>query len=479
MNEREGRRIRRLSLGLVGAGLLIVAATPALGASRVVHVLPTTGVVDSVMAGYLSEGIAKAAREGGDAVVIELDTPGGSLEATNRIVSALLESPIPTIVWVAPAGGRAASAGTFITLAGHVAAMAPGTSIGAASPVGSGGEELTGTIGDKVRNDAVAKITAIAEERGRDVEWARRTVTEAWSSPASEAVEAGAVDFIAASLPELLEKASGRTVTVAGKPVTLDLAGATTTDLPMNPFQQLLHLLSDPTIALILFTIGFYGLLFELQNPNFVTGILGALAIILAFIGFGSLPLNVAGLILIGLAVVLLVLEATVASHGLLTVGAVVTFVLGAAALYTEPGSPTLPAVTVSWPIVGIVAGSAALFGLLVARAALGTRRLPPIGIGVGSGWVGDAAGVAPGAGSVGRVHASLDPDGTVVVASEEWSARSTSGVTIARGEAIRVVGREGLSLLVEPAPAPDRGVDAGSAIGLASDAPPGATALS
>jgi membrane-bound serine protease (ClpP class) len=478
MNDRVARRNRRFSLCLAGVGLVLVAAAPAVGASRVVHVLPTTGVVDSVMAGYLSEGIAKAAREGDAAIVIELDTPGGSLEATNRIVSALLESPIPTIVWVAPAGGRAASAGTFITLAGHVAAMAPGTSIGAASPVGSGGEDLTGTIGQKVRNDAVAKITAIAEERGRDVEWARRTVTEAWSSPASEAVAVGAVDFIAASLPEVLEKASGRTVTVAGQPVTLDLVGAATPDLPMNPFQQLLHLLSDPTIALILFTVGFYGLLFELQNPNFVTGILGALAIILAFIGFGSLPLNVAGLILIGLAVVLLVLEATVASHGLLTVGALVTFVLGAAALYTEPGSPTLPAVTVSWPTVGILAGSAAVFGLLVARAAVGTRRLPLVAIGSGTGSAGDATVVAPGAGSVGLVHASLAPSGTVVVASEEWSARSASGASIGRGEPVLVVGREGLTLLVEATPDPRRGADAGVVARTASGSPPGAAAL-
>ena len=444
-------RIRRLALVSVCLALALGAATTVRGASGPVSVLRATGVVDSVMAGYIAEGVAKAQREGAAAVVIELDTPGGSLEATNAIVSTLLEAPLPTIVWVAPAGGRAASAGTFITLAANVAAMAPGTSIGAASPVGSGGEDLTGTIGAKVRNDAVAKITAIAEERGRDVAWARATVTDARSSPASEAVDVGAVDFIAASLPDLLAQASGRTVDVAGQEMTLDLSGASTADLPMNPFQQLIHLLSDPNVALILFTVGFYGLVFELQNPNFVTGILGALAIVLAFVGAGSLPLHVAGLLLIGLSAILVLLEATVTSHGLLAVGATVAFILGAATLYTEPGDPTLPAVSVSWPIVAMLAAAAAGMGVLVARAALVTRRMPRMAIGTGGATVADAAGVAPGAGTEGRVRAALAPVGSVSAAGEEWSAVARRGAALERGARVRVVGRDGLTLIVEP----------------------------
>ncbi len=285
-------------------------------------------------------------------MIVTLNTPGGSLDATQRIVSALLEAPLPTIVWVAPSGGRAASAGTFITLAAHLAYMAPGTNIGAASPVGAGGEELTGTIGDKVKNDAIANIRSIAEARHRDVDWAVSTVDKAVSSTATEAVAVGAVDGIATSIDDVLRQADGRIVEVRSQPVTVDLAGATVTDLAMNPFQSIIHLLSDPNIAFILLTLGFYGLLFELQSPNFVTGILGAIALILAFIGFGSLPLNVAGLILIGLAVLLFVLETTVTSHGLLIVGGLVCFVLGAFTLYTAPGSPVAPDVSVAAPLI-------------------------------------------------------------------------------------------------------------------------------
>jgi membrane-bound serine protease (ClpP class) len=448
-------RTHRLAIVLACLALVMGTAAAARAADGTVSVLRATGVVDPVMASYIAEGVAKAQREGSAAVVIELDTPGGSLEATNAIVSTLLEAPLPTIVWVAPAGGRAASAGTFITLAAAVAAMAPGTSIGAASPVGSGGEDLTGTIGAKVRNDAVAKITAIAEERGRDVAWARSTVTDARSSPASEAAAVGAVDFVAASLDEVLRKASGMTVRVAGEDVTLDLVGSSAADLPMNPLQQLIHVLSDPNIALILFTLGFYGLVFELQSPNFVTGILGALAIILAFVGAGSLPLQLAGVLLIGLSAVLLLLEATVTSHGLLAVGAVVAFVLGAATLYTEPGSPTLPAVTVSWPIVAMLAAVGVAMALLVGRAAFLTRRMPRVAIGTGSTGPVDAAvdpsGVAPGAGTEAVVRTALVPVGSVLAAGEEWSAVAAEGLSLERGARVRVVGRAGLRLVVEP----------------------------
>ena len=247
----------------------------------------------------------------------------------------MLKAPLPTIVYVAPSGGRAASAGTFITMSAALAYMAPGTNIGAASPVGSGGEDITGTIGQKVKNDAKANIRSIATTRGRNADWAESTVESAVSSSAVEAVAIGAVDGIATSLEDVQRKANGQVVDVQRTPVTVDIANAPLVDLDMNPFQSILHLLSDPNIAFILMTLGFYGLLFELQSPNFVTGILGAIALILAFVGFGSLPLNVAGVLLIGLAVVLFLLEFTVTSHGLLAVGGMICFVLGAFALYT------------------------------------------------------------------------------------------------------------------------------------------------
>ena len=424
---------------MIAAAWLGIAAS-ASAASGDIVVLRATGVVDNVLAGYIAEGIRAAENEHARAVVIELDTPGGALTATQDIVTSILEADVPTIVWVAPAGARAASAGTFITLAANLAYMAPGTNIGAASPIDSSGGDIGGTLGEKVRNDAVAKMRAIAQLRNRNEDWAVATVTEARSSPASEAVSIGAVDGLAGTLDEVLAAANGREVTIHGATVVLDLAGARTRDAGMNPFQGFLHLLADPNIAFILFTVGFYGLIFELQNPNFVTGILGALAIILALVGFGSLPLNVAGLLLISLAVIFFALETTVTSHGLLTVGGLVCFVLGASALYTAPGDPLEPAVAVATPILVAMSATAAAFGGMIAVAAIRSRK---IGTAVSHGAV-------P-IGTVGTVGAAIDPLGSVYVAKEHWSARSVDGRKVDRGVAVRVVRVEGLTLIVEP----------------------------
>ncbi len=416
------------------------------GTAPSVVVLTATGIVDNVMAGYLTEGVAHAAGEGAEAVVIELNTPGGSLDATQRIVSTLLDAPLATIVWVTPSGARAASAGTFITLAGHIALMAPGTNIGAATPVGGGGEDIEGDLGQKVLNDAVASIRSIAETRGRDADWAEQTVRDARSSPASEALAVGAIDGIAGTIDEVIAIADGQTVTVNGQPETLDLAGATVEELGMNPFQQFLHLLSDPNISFILFTIGFYGILFELQNPNFVTGILGALAIILAFIGFGSLPLNVAGLLLIVLAMILIGLELTVTSHGLLGLGGIVCFALGASALFTQPGDPFEPLVRVATPVVASTTVTAAVLLLLIVAFAVRTRDMP-----APAGLVGSASALAPGV--TGVVRRSIEPLGSVYVAGEEWSARTADGHPLERGVPVRVVRTDGLTVIVEPDP--------------------------
>jgi membrane-bound serine protease (ClpP class) len=401
------------------------------------------------MAGYFEEGVSRAAADGSPALVVELNTPGGSLDATQRIVSSLLEAPLPTIVWVAPSGARAASAGTFITLASNLAYMAPGTNIGAASPVGSGGEDLTGTIGTKVKNDAIANITSIAQARGRNVEWAVSTVDKAVSSSAIEAVAKGAVNGIATSLDDIRTKADGQTVKVKNEDVTVELGDAPFVDLDMNPFQSIIHLLSDPNIAFILLTVGFYGLLFELQSPNFVTGVLGAIAIILAFVGFGSLPLNVGGLLLIGLAILLFVLEFTVTSHGLLTVGGLVCFVLGAFALYTAPGSPTAPDVTVAAPLVLAMAVMTAAFMALCLFVIVRVRRR---GLAYAGGFGAGGSSLVP-AGSEGIAKTSLSPLGVVYTAGEEWTARSSSGAAIPSGADVRVVGQDGLTLIVEPGP--------------------------
>jgi membrane-bound serine protease (ClpP class) len=433
----------RLAIVIAALGWLLVISG-ARAADRTVVVLPTTGIVDEGMARYLDDGISRAAQDGAAAVVIKLNTPGGSLFATNDIVGTILEAKVPVIVWVAPAGGFAASAGTFITLSANIAFMAPGTSIGAASPVTGEGGDVTGTEGQKVTNDAIAKITAIAQARHRNVDWAVSAVKDARSSPATEAVSLGVVDGIASSLEEVLTFANGKQVEVAGQPVILDLAGATTDERAMNPFLAFIRLLSDPTIAFLLLSTGSAGLLAELWSPNFVTGILGGLAIILAFIGLGALPLNVGGLILIVFAIVLFGLELTVTSHGLLGFGGVVCLALGASALFSGPTDPFEPVVRVAQPVIITVTITAALFMALIVYAALRTRGMPaPVGM------AGTASAVPPG--SHGVVRRPLEPVGSIYAGGEEWSARSVDNAPIERGAQVKVIALEGLTLVVEP----------------------------
>lgn len=437
--------VLRTVMLLAGVLALLASSVQAQQDERVVIVLPTTGVVDQIMSNYLREGIDAAVAQGARAVVIELDTPGGSLEATREITQAQLSAAVPVMVWVGPAGARAASAGTFLTLAAHVAAMAPATNIGAATPISGEGQDIEGDLGKKVMNDTIATITAIAEERGRPVDWAVSTVVEAQSYTVDEALNAGAIDFKARSIEELLVQADGLTVDVAGEVVVLDTAGATVEELRMNPFQSFLHLLSDPNIAFILFTLGFYGIFFELQNPNYVTGILGAFALILAFIGFGSLPLNIAGLLLIGLAVILFVLELTVTSGGLLTIGGLVAFALGASALYTQPGDPVAPSVQVDWQIIALMTGITAIFVVGVLLAAWRNRKLAPVNIGAG----GLDHPLLP-VGTEGSVRRTLAPQGTMYAMGEEWTARASGDQPLERGTAVRVIGQDGMILIVE-----------------------------
>ena len=433
-------RLPRISLSIMALGWLLFA-TGARAAGPEVIVLPTTGIVDSTMAKYLEDSITAAEDRHAAAVIIKLNTPGGDLAATNDIVGTLLEAKVPVIVWVAPAGGRAASAGTFNTLAANIAVMAPGTNIGAASPISSDGSDIPGTLGEKILNDAIAKMTSIATARHRNVDWAVATVRDAKSSPVDEAVAVGAVDGVAASLEDVLAFANGKVVEVGGVTTTLDLAGATTTEQGINPFLGIIRLLADPTIALLLFSTGSIGLLAELYSPNFVTGILGGLMIILGLIGLGTLPLNVGGLLLIVFGMVLFGLELTVKSHGLLGFGGVVCLALGLAALFTGPADPFEPLVRVAAPVIVVISATAAA---LVALIVYGAIRSRGVGIGVGS-------GVHVAAGAIGEVRSPLSPIGSVIAAGEEWSAKTADGQSLDRGTPIRVIKVEGLTLTVEP----------------------------
>ena len=421
-------------------GWLLVAASAQAAGPQVV-VLPTTGVVDEGMAKYIDDNITLAHQRGAAAIVIKLNTPGGSILSMQEITGSILEAPLPVIVWVAPAGGFAASAGTFITLSGNIALMAPATTIGAASPVGANGEDIGETERAKIMQTVTNMAQSLAEERGRPVDWAISTVEDATAYTANEAVEAGAVDGIAATIEEVLAFANGRSVKVGGATVTLDLAGATVNEQPMNALLSLIRIISDPNIAFLLFSLGSAGLLAELYAPNFVTGILGALALLLGLMGLGTLPLNVGGFLLLIFGLVLFGLEATVTSHGLLGFGGVVCFALGASALFTAPVDPFEPVVRIAVPVIITATATGAAFIALMVFGVIRSRRVGfalPIG-----------NAVKPG--GSGEVRAPLGPFGSVFAGGEEWRAHTADGSTLERGTPVRIIKVEGLTLTVEP----------------------------
>ncbi|MGA2512278.1 MAG: NfeD family protein [Candidatus Limnocylindrales bacterium] len=415
-------------------------------ASPEVVVVPTSGVVDDVMADFVTGAVRQAESDGAAAVIVQLDTLGGSEDAMLRI-DAALHSKIPTIVWVGPSGAKAASAGTFITLSANLAYMAPSTNIGAASPVAAGGADIAATYGqteaNKVMNDAIATIRSIAQERHPDaVAWAVSTVQNAQAYTAQEALSAKAINGVAASIDDVLAQADGQTVTTMSGSATLHTRGATIVTINEGLVQSFLHALDDPNIAFILLVIGVLCVALELFHPTLLMGLTGALFLALSFYGSGSLPLNVLGVVLVVMGIGLLVLEPNLPSHGLLTVAGIGLFVVGAVAFYGSPG-PYLPTVAVAWPIIGIMTAIAAAYGLLLVGTLMQMRRQPvPAGAGL--------VGIDKVVGLVGEVRADLAPIGTVYVGREAWSARTRDGSALARDARVRVVGQEGLILIVE-----------------------------
>ena len=450
-----GRMLRRVLLALSLAIGIVGIVAPAAADSDEIARLELSGVIDQVNAAYIEEALRVAAEDGDAAALIVIDSPGGELTSMDRIIKAILASDVPVIAWVAPAGARAGSAATFITLAADVAAMAPTTNIGAASVVSGDGGDLPETLAAKVTNDAVARIRSLAEQHGRNADWAESAVREAASVDAAEAValEPPVVDLIAGDLDELFaaidtgQRADGRAYEFKGQPLPT-LTGLAVTDLEMNPGQEFLHLLSDPNIAFLLFTIGFYGILAELFHPNFFSGILGGIAIVVALIGSNALPLNVGGLLLVLGGIGLLALEAVVASYGLLTVGGIVAMVLGAFALWTgvRPGELAIDVSVSPWIIAVVVAVGIAYAWVLV-RALMQMRR---------TGGVANPP-VAALVGATATAQTLIAPTGIAYAGGESWSARSRDA-EIGPGTPLRVVGVNGLELIVEPAPAGDGG---------------------
>lgn len=412
-------------LGLIA---LLTCLLP-LAAPAAVHVLTYDGAITQIAAEYLTDGIRAAEDAAADAVLIELDTPGGLDTAMRDIVKAQLAAAVPVIVYVAPSGSRAASAGAYVTMAAHVAAMAPGTNIGSATPVNMGGAAMDSTMARKVVHDAVAYLVSIAEQRGRNADMARRFVEDAENLTAEQAVTENVIDLVAASRDDLMDAIDGRTVEVGGAEHTLRTADAELDERPLTARQRLLKTLVDPQVAYILLMLGFYGLFFELANPGaFAPGAIGGICLLLALYALQGLPTNEAGIGLILLGVVLLILEVKVTSYGALTLGGLVAMVLGSLILFESPESWARVGLRVILPSVGVFASFFLLCVWLVMR---GQRRRV-------------VTGNAALLGAVGRVVQPIAPGvpGRAVIRGEVWSAGS--GESIEEGCPVEVVAVEG-----------------------------------
>lgn len=437
----------RFVLGLVLVTLGVIAAACG-GDTREpgqVHVLTWDGIVNPVMERYFDRGMDTAEDSDAAAVVLELDTPGGLDSAMRDIIQRIESSTVPVIVWVAPSGSRAASAGTFITMAGHVAAMAPSTTIGAATPINSDGSDIEGAAGDKVTNDAVAYIRGIAEQRGRNADWAEDAVRDAVAVSDTEAVELNVVDFMATSRNDLLAQSDGREVQVMDAEGELVTTTVAVTDAPItenspNLFEQILYVIADPNIAFLLLSLGGLAIVAEIFTTNGVTGIFGAIAIVLAFFALGSLPTNWAGAVLILFGLTLITAEVFVAGFGVLGIGGIIAIVFGGLIL-TSSGSGE-PGFEVSRYLVFGFAAVAGLLVLGLGTMILKARRMPL------------HSGRASFVGTKGETKSRLDPRGVVVVEGERWDAITDDGTPIEDGAQIIVTRSEGFLLYVKRDPA-------------------------
>ncbi len=427
-----GRKLSSLYLIAVMLLTLIAPAGAAGQAERVAYRVDIKGPITVVTASYLQRAIDKAEADGAAALVVVLNTPGGGLTTTREIVAAMRAATAPIVVYIGPAGATAASAGAIITLAGHAAAMSPGTSIGAASPV-----SMEGEMGEverrKAENILVADLKALTEHRSASAqEWAERAVTESAALSATEALATGVVDAVAETPEEALAQLQGREVIVAGQARALDAAGIPLRSVPLSFVEQLLDALLDPNIAFILLTVGMNAILFELSSPGgYVAGIVGAICLVLGFFALGVLDVNWAGVGLIALAFILFVADVMTPGLGVLTGLGVLSLALGATVLFSSP------LYQVSLSLVLTVAGFTAAFILFVVAKAVAAQRRPP------------ATGASALLGARGVVRDALSPEGMVLVEGELWRAK-TGGPALREGTAVRVVAVEGLTLTVE-----------------------------
>jgi membrane-bound serine protease (ClpP class) len=426
-----------LFLILIGLALLLSAplvfSEVKTGNSRpLVIVTDVEGSINPASAEYIRQGITKAEEEHAAAFVIRLDTPGGVLTSTKTIVKAMINAKIPVIVYVAPSGSSATSAGALITFCADVAAMAPGTNIGAAHPVTGGGGDIPGTMSEKVLNDLTAYVRGIVNERGRNAKWVESTIRESVSATAKEALELNAIDVVAVTLPDLLDKIDGRKIKKNGSPVTIKTKNARVDTLHTGLRFKILDAVANPNAAYLLLMAGLLGLMVEFYNPGLIfPGVAGSICLLLGFYAMQQLPVNYVGVMLILLSIVLFILEVKITSFGLLSIGGIICLVLGSVMLF-ETGET---AMRVSWsvilPTVGVVSTVFIVVMGLAVRAQMRKPRTGEIGL----------------SGEVGVAVTDIGDGGKVFIHGEYWNARSDS--VIPKGEKVRVIRVEGLQVAV------------------------------
>jgi membrane-bound serine protease (ClpP class) len=419
-----------LILGLV-LWLCVIPAGHSESDQPVVYIITIADAIGPGIAQHLSSGIKKATEAGAECLILALDTPGGLAESMRAMVQTIYASNIPVVVYVSPSGARAASAGVMITMAADIAAMAPGTNIGAAHPVGAGGQEINETMSDKVVNDMVAFAKSIADRRGRNGEWAEKAVRESVSITAAEALEENVIDVVAQDVDDLIRQINGREIEGRDR---LALDDARQVEFKESMRTKILKTISNPNIAYILMMIGLAGLYFELSHPGAIfPGVIGGIALILAFFAFQALPVNYAGILLIILAIVLFIMEMKITSYGLLSIAGVICLFLGSLMMFEG----STPEMRLSWrvflPTVGLISAFFVLVAGLAFRAQVAKPRTGASGL----------------IGEIGVVRQSLAPEGKVLVHGELWQASSTK--PLEEGTRVRVAKVEGLHIEVEP----------------------------
>lgn len=423
---------------LMIVGVIVLCTFPihslcrvAMAADRSVYLITVSDAISPGIADYIKSGIKKASDDGAACAIIELDTPGGLAESMRHIVMAIYASKIPVAVYVSPSGARAASAGVMITLAGDIAAMAPATNIGAASPVGLGGKQIDKTMSKKIINDMVAFTKGIAKKRGRNITWAEKAVRESVSVTETEALEKNIIDIIATDIDDLIRQMNGREIAEKG---VLELIPFRIIRYEETLRTKVLKTISNPNIAYILLLIGLAGLYFEFSHPGAIfPGVLGGISLVLAFFALQTLPVNYAGILLIILAIIFFIMEMKITSYGLLSVAGVISLLLGSIMLFDSED----PGLRVSWhvliPTIVVISGFFVFVAGLVFRAQVLTPRTGADGI----------------IGQVGVVKKALTPDGKILIRGELWNAAAK--VPIPEGARVRVLSLENLVLEVEP----------------------------